>query len=138
LKALEELKRKLRTVDTPDGFDGCQIEWAIKEGKSESELYAAISQYLAAQAEGFHFVEAEYRACSHLFAEELRLPIESSLGRAENLAEQTGPPSAPSENPMSAEGLAIIDAGIQSRNDFIQTVQSQLDQAIDHYSEKLQ
>jgi hypothetical protein len=133
LHGLEELKHKMETVETPEGFDLNKVQWALKEGASREKLFNAITQHLSAQAEGFHFVLAEFRAKSHLFDPDLREVVLQQLEVCKKLAAEVGPDVSHTDKPMDASGLKWIDTFTKARQTFINLVSTQLDIAIDRY-----
>jgi len=133
LKGLEELKHRIVTVETPDGYLTNEIEWAMKEGKSRDEVFQLVLKYVSAQSEGYHFVKAEYEAQSHLLDPDLREPILCAIREAEEVETIAGPRNNLDFKPLDDEGIELIDFYVASRYKLIDAVRTQLNSAIDRY-----
>ncbi|MBX9660396.1 MAG: hypothetical protein K2X00_17700 [Nitrospiraceae bacterium] len=137
LDRLADLKEKMHTVETPSGFDMHDVAWALKEGRSQDEVFAAITTYLRAQAEGFHFAESEFKTHSHVFDQDLRDELKALLTKAKEIEGATSPFAKREDRPLDDSGLKTIDAVIQVRRAFIHRLYECIDVAIDRHREAL-
>lgn len=138
LERLVDLKEKLHTYETPPHFDLHEVEWALKDGAPSDHVFDSISQYLAAQATGYNFAVAEYRAHSHLFEPTVREVLSDLLANANALEREIGPSANRTDEPLSQSGLEVVDMIISARHRFIDQLYEVVDTSIDSHRKLLQ
>lgn len=137
LERLVDLKEKLHTYETPEHFETSEIEWAFKQGRSRQEISDAIGRHLAAQAVGFNFALAEYKAHSHLLDKASRGVLSTLLAQSRALEIAIGPAAERQDDPQDESGIQAVDAILQARQRFINSFYELIDLGIDQHRDIL-